>query len=49
MYGSIPWDIFFGGTSKAVVMQVDVGNCIHGGGDPVVILKRYPGRAASIK
>jgi sugar phosphate isomerase/epimerase len=45
---STPWDLFFGGTSKAVVMQVDVGNCIEGGGDPLAILKRYPGRAATI-
>jgi len=46
--GSTPWDLFFGGTSKAVVMQVDTGNCLIGGGDPVTVLRRYPGRAATI-
>ncbi len=46
--GSTPWDIFFGGTKKSVVMQVDTGNCIEGGADPVALLERYPGRAATI-
>lgn len=46
--GSTPWDLFFGGTKKAVVMQVDTGNCIEGGGDPVAILRKYPGRAATL-
>ncbi len=46
--GATPWDLFFGGTKKSVVMQVDTGNCIEGGGDPLAIFKKYPGRAASI-
>jgi sugar phosphate isomerase/epimerase len=46
--GATPWDLFFGGTSKAVVMQVDVGNCLVGGGDPLDVLRRFPGRAATI-
>jgi len=48
MGGSTPWDIFFGGTDKGVVQQIDTGNCIEGGGDPVALIKRYPGRTASI-
>jgi len=48
MGGSTAWDIFFGGTKKGVVQQIDTGNCIEGGGDPVVLIKRYPGRTASI-
>jgi sugar phosphate isomerase/epimerase len=48
MGGSTPWDIFFGGTEKGVVQQIDTGNCIEGGGDPVALIKRYPGRTASI-
>jgi sugar phosphate isomerase/epimerase len=48
MGGSTPWDIFFGGTKKAVVQQIDTGNCIEGGGDPVALIERYPGRTASI-
>ncbi len=46
--GRTPWDLFFGGTKPSVVMQVDVGTCIAGGGDPLGVLKRYPGRAATI-
>jgi sugar phosphate isomerase/epimerase len=48
MGGSTPWDIFFGGTKKTVVQQIDTGNCIDGGGDPVALIERYPGRTASI-
>ncbi len=29
-------------------MQVDVGNALVGGADPVAFLKKYPGRAATI-
>ena len=43
-----PWDRFFSQTKKEVVMQVDTGNCLSGGGDPVELLKRYPGRATTV-
>ena len=46
--GELPWDTFFGNTRKDVIMQVDIGNALVGGADPVVFLKKYPGRAASI-
>ena len=46
--GETPWDIFFSNTSKDVVMQLDTSNCMEGGGDPVAILKKYPGRALTI-
>ena len=46
--GELPWDTFFGRTKKEVVMQFDTGNAMMGSGDPVVYLKRYPGRAATI-
>jgi sugar phosphate isomerase/epimerase len=29
-------------------MEIDTGNAMDGGGDPVVFLKKYPGRAASM-
>jgi len=48
MEGEMPWDTFFGNTSPEVVMQMDTGNALHGGGDPVHFLKRYPGRAATV-
>jgi sugar phosphate isomerase/epimerase len=46
--GETPWDIFFGNTSKDVTMQLDTGNSMQGGGDPVAILKKYPGRSVTI-
>ena len=48
MEGEIPWDIFFGVTNEDVVMQLDTGNAMHGGADPVQILKRYPNRATTV-
>ena len=29
-------------------MQLDTGNCLDGGGDPVAILKKYPGRSTTV-
>ena len=42
------WEIFFDNTAADVIMQLDTGNCLQGGGDPVAILKKYPGRSASV-
>ena len=42
------WEIFFDNTGPDVIMQNDMGNCLSGGGDPVAILKKYPGRSASV-
>jgi len=46
--GEVPWDVFFGAADKDVVMQLDIGNAIYGGANPVEILKRYPGRARTV-
>ena len=46
--GEMPWDTFFGNTKKEVVMQFDTGNAMGGGGDPLVFLARYPGRATTV-
>ena len=46
--GQYAWDIFFANTGDAVFMQLDVGNCIGGGGDPYATLERFPGRSATI-
>jgi len=46
--GSTPWDIFFSAADPKVVMQLDTGNCLGGGGDPVAVLKKFPGRAVTI-
>ncbi len=46
--GESAWDLFFGNTKPEVIMQLDTSNCRDGGADPVVVLKKYPGRARSI-
>jgi sugar phosphate isomerase/epimerase len=46
--GKTSWEIFFDGTNRDVVMQLDTGNCMGGGGDPVALLKKYPGRTTTI-
>jgi sugar phosphate isomerase/epimerase len=46
--GEMPWDTFFGNTPREVIMQVDVGNALDAGADPVAFMRKYPGRAATI-
>jgi sugar phosphate isomerase/epimerase len=46
--GETPWYILFGNTNKEVIMQLDTGNAMQGGADPVAILKKYPGRSLTI-
>jgi len=46
--GQAAWDVFFDNTTDDVVMQLDIGNCIEGGGDPIATLKRFPGQSTTI-
>lgn len=46
--GEVPWEILFDNTVSNVVMQIDTGNCMDGGGDPIAYLKKYPGRSLTI-
>lgn len=46
--GQLPMDVFFDKTNPDVVMQLDVGHCVHAGADPVVYLKKYAGRALTV-
>jgi sugar phosphate isomerase/epimerase len=46
--GTTSWEIFFDNTGRDVIMQLDIGNCLQGGGDPYAILKKYAGRSASV-
>lgn len=46
--GKIAWDVLFANTEPEVVMQMDIGNCANGGGDPIGTLRRFPGRARSV-
>lgn len=46
--GKFAWDILFSNTKPEVIMQMDIGNCASGGGDPIAELKQFPGRAKSV-
>ncbi len=46
--GMLAWDRLFSNTRDEVVMQMDIGNCAGGGGDPIAELKQFPGRARSV-
>jgi sugar phosphate isomerase/epimerase len=42
------WEIFFSSAGSDVTMQLDIGNCLGGGGDPYAMLEKFPGRSATI-
>ena len=42
------WEILFSNTRDEVVMQMDIGNCANGDGDPIAMLIKFPGRARSV-
>jgi len=46
--GETAWVRLFSQTRDDVIMQMDVGNCAGGGGDPIAMLRRFPGRARSV-
>jgi len=48
MDGELPWDTFYGNTNKEVIMQLDVGNAIRGGVDPLPYIYKYEGRAITV-
>jgi len=45
---STQWDLLFENSSDRVIMQMDIGNCIGGGGDPYATLGRFPGRSLTV-
>ncbi len=42
------WQMLFTQVSPKVSMQLDTGNCVGGGGDPIAILKQFPNRVHSL-
>lgn len=46
--GDEPMDLFPRNTRPEVVMQIDIGNAIHGGGDPLRYLRDYAERALTV-
>lgn len=45
--GRRAWDILYGSTQK-VVMQMDTGNALYAGVEPLAFMKKYPGRQQSV-
>ena len=46
--GEIPWEIFAKGTEGKVFLQIDNGNALSGGRDPLELLKQDPKRCITI-
>jgi sugar phosphate isomerase/epimerase len=46
--GQIPEDVFFGNANPDVFVQLDVGHCVHAGGDPVAVIKKYTSRLVTM-
>lgn len=46
--GTRPMDVLAKNTPKEVVLQLDVGTCVHAGQDPVAWINANPGRIRSI-
>jgi len=46
--GETAWDVFAKNTDPRVVLQMDTGNCMHGGGDPLAFIEKYPGRSLTV-
>lgn len=46
--GELLWNILADGTPKSVILQLDTGNAALVGQDPVALLERNPGRAATV-
>ena len=46
--GAVAWESLFARLPDRVIMQLDTGNCVAGGGDPLATLRRFPGRARSV-
>jgi sugar phosphate isomerase/epimerase len=46
--GQRPMDILASGTSKGIMLQLDVGTCVATGNDPVAWVEKNPGRTRSL-
>jgi sugar phosphate isomerase/epimerase len=46
--GTSIWEMIFDGTPREFVHQIDTGNAIGGGGDPVAMIRKYPGRSRTV-
>jgi sugar phosphate isomerase/epimerase len=46
--GKVPMEVIADNTDKSVMLQLDVGHCLAGGGNPVAWINSHPGRTRSL-
>jgi sugar phosphate isomerase/epimerase len=46
--GKIPWVVLGENTRPEVIMQLDIGNCLGGGGDYLAMLNKFASRAVTV-
>ena len=46
--GRFAWEILFRQLRPEINMQLDVGNCLSGQGDPIAMFQEFPGRSWSV-
>ena len=46
--GLTAWELLFDNTPASFIQQMDLGNCLGGGGDPYAMIEKYPGRSRSV-
>lgn len=46
--GQTAWQHLFSNVGPDVIMQMDIGNCARGDGDPVAMLRKFPRRARTV-
>jgi sugar phosphate isomerase/epimerase len=46
--GRFAWEILFKQLRPQINMQLDVGNCLSGGGDAIAMFKEFPGRSWTV-
>lgn len=46
--GEWPWETIFRAGSKDLIAQMDAGNCLAAGADPIELVRRYPGQAVTV-
>jgi sugar phosphate isomerase/epimerase len=46
--GRTPMEVLADNTDKSIMLQLDVGHCLGGGGDPVAWINSHPGRTRSL-
>jgi sugar phosphate isomerase/epimerase len=44
----VPWDIVYDNTSRDIAQQLDLASVAAGGFDPVMYIRKYPGRTLTM-